>query len=355
MKILFCGLKYEYGDQRLGFSAIEYDTFFATLKRMPGIEVNFFGMDEIISQFGRDIMNEKLIREVEEKTPDLLFFVLFTDQIKPETIRYITTKTFTKTFNWFADDSWRFHIFSKYWAPLFTLSATTDPGAIKKYNSLGINNVIRTQWAANVEVYHPITPKTDRKYEVTFVGGKYGNRSSYISLLKERNIPVEAFGNAWPAGRATKEKMLEIFSGSKINLNFTETPYMTFKERLRAFSQIFLKYEKSGYRINLNNPWGYFLSALDTQKRQFKARIFEAPACGGFLLTGKVDGLSDYYKDGTEIVVFKGRKDLIEKCHYYLEHEEKRIAIAKAGYERTIKDHTYEQRFKEIFKALELM
>jgi len=38
-----------------------------------------------------------------------------------------------------------------------------------------------------------------------------------------------------------------------------------------------------------------------------------------------------------------------------MEHEEERNAIAKAGYERTIKDHTYEQRFREIFSAMGLM
>jgi len=355
MKILFCALKYEYGNPLAGFASIEYGAFYATLKRMPGIEVEYFPMDEIISQIGRDRMNKKLISEVEKKKPDLLFCILFTDQIKPETISYITDKTSTKTFNWFADDSWRFHIFSKYWAPLFTQIATTDPGAIAKYKALGINNVMSTQWAANPAVYHlPAMKKKVSGLGVTFVGAKYGNRGAYLEFLKNRGLPAEGFGNDWPNGRVSVDRMVEVFYSSRVNLNFTETPFMTSKERLRIFSRPFLKHEQNGWRLNFRNPLGYLRSAIDSQRRQFKARIFEVPACGGFLLTGKVEGLADYYNIGREILVFDGKKDLLEKCSYYMAHDDARVAIAKAGYERTIKDHTYEKRFEEIFKKMGL-
>jgi spore maturation protein CgeB len=69
-------------------------------------------------------------------------------------------------------------------------------------------------------------------------------------------------------------------------------------------------------------------------------------------LTADADNLSDYYVDGKEVVIFKSMNEMMEKAKYYLEHQEERDKIAKAGYERTIKEHTYEQRFKEIFSKL---
>lgn len=355
MKVLFCGLKYEYGKPHLGLSAIEYSTFYETLKRMPGVECEFFGMDEKILEVGRGVVDAELIKTVEEKQPDLLFCFLFTDQIKKETIEYITKKTKTKTFNWFADDHWRFSVYSRLWAPAFTLVSTTDSKALAKYRALGLNNVVKTQWAANTAVYKPQDPaKNKGQYKITFVGANYGNRSTYINALKVAGMPAEGYGNHWPKGRVSQEQMLEIFSFSKINLNFTETPYMTAKDRLKVFAKLFVEKKAGKYAFNAHRIVDNWKSALGTQRRQIKGRNFEVPACGGLLMTGEADNIQDYYVPGKEIVVFKNEADLVEKCKYFMEYEEERRAIAKAGYERTVKEHTYEKRFQEIFDVLGL-
>ena len=87
---------------------------------------------------------------------------------------------------------------------------------------------------------------------------------------------------------------------------------------------------------------------------QIKARNFEVPGCGGFLLSGQAENLADYYVDGQEIVIFKNLRDLIDKIRYYLEHDEERARIAEAGYERTFREHTYEHRFREFFARIGL-
>jgi spore maturation protein CgeB len=62
--------------------------------------------------------------------------------------------------------------------------------------------------------------------------------------------------------------------------------------------------------------------------------------------------MRDYYKLGEEIVVYENDRDLVDKIKYYLVHEEDREAIAKAGYERTLRDHSTERRFEDIFKMI---
>jgi spore maturation protein CgeB len=52
------------------------------------------------------------------------------------------------------------------------------------------------------------------------------------------------------------------------------------------------------------------------------------------------------------MVFYRGAEELIQKVRYYLGHDDERRRIAKAGYERTIKDHTYEKRFREIFSII---
>ncbi len=367
MKVIFAGFKYEYGKKEWGISNIEYTNFFGTLQKMQGVEASFFSVDEIMKKAGRDVMNQQLIKTVEEQRPDLLFTMIFQDEIKKETIKYITEKTSTKTFNWFTDDHWRFPVFSKYWAPLFTAVGTTDSLAPAKYKVSGVNNVIKTQWGVNHWLYQSrndaefnpdATSGTGAErrgnYDITFVGKNYGNRSSYINSLKSAGLPVEGYGSKWEKGRVDFTKMLEIFSYSKINLNFTESPYVTFTEKLKFLAKMFVKKEQGRYKIDLN-PFDGLESAAGAQRRQIKGRTFEVPACGGFLLTGRADNLEDYYIDGKEIAIFKDKNELVEKCRYYLSHEQERKAIAQAGYERTLRDHTYEQRFREIFKTMELM
>jgi spore maturation protein CgeB len=359
LKVLFCGLKYEYGKPTAGLS-FEYQNFYEVLRQMPGVEASLFAMDEKMTEVGRDAVNAYLIKEVEDKKPDLLFCFLFTEEIKKETIQHITAKTTTKTFNWFADDHWRFPIFSRYWAPLFTMVSTTDSEAVDKYHKAGIRNVIKTQWAANTFMYKPqiladSNADVREGYGITFVGKNYGNRGEYIEALKAASLPAVGYGGGWDGGRVRQEEMLAIFSQSKINLNFTESPYMTFKDRAKIAAKLVVKKELGHYKFNAHHLIENVESALGTQRRQIKGRTFEVPACGGFLMTGDADNLRDYYRDGKEIVIFKDKADMVEKAKYYLEHEEERTTIAKAGYERTIREHTYINRFTEIFKAMGLM
>jgi len=55
-----------------------------------------------------------------------LFCVLFKDEIDKNVITAITKETATKTLSWFCDDQWRFDAFTRFWAPSFTWSTTTD-------------------------------------------------------------------------------------------------------------------------------------------------------------------------------------------------------------------------------------
>jgi spore maturation protein CgeB len=89
-------------------------------------------------------------------------------------------------------------------------------------------------------------------------------------------------------------------------------------------------------------------------EEQIKGRNFEVPGCGGFMLTGWAENLEDYYVVGEEVVCFDQTAELIEKVRYYLDHEAERQAIARAGYERTLREHTYAHRFAEIFRQVGL-
>ena len=350
MKILYIGMKYEYGKKELGYS-FEHYNFYDSLSKMREHQIIYFPFDEIILEKGRDKMNKELLEVVQKEKPDLCFFFLFGDEIKKQTIKKITRENKTTTFNWFADDHFRFCNFSKYYAPLFNWVSTTDSQAIKKYNKIGYKNAIKTQWACNQFLYKP--SNIEKIYDVSFIGQPHSDRRKVVDKIKKAGINIKCWGNGWENGRVSQDEMIKIFSQSKINLNLTKS---SGNINLKALASIFLKKElNNSLKIVSPKYWlGNFQFILNKKREQIKGRNFEIPGCKGFLLTSGADNLTDYYEDGKEIVIYKDINDMIDKIKYYLEHNEEREAIAKAGYERTLQEHTYEKRFNEIFKTMQL-
>lgn len=334
-----------------GYS-FEYYNLYETLRHMQNVELVYFPYDEIMQKVGRDEMNKQLRELVDKEKQDILFVSPDTDELKKEVICDISKNTNCKTFVWFCDDCWRFYNYTKYWAPCFNWASSTDPMALINYEKIGYKNIIKTQFACNHFLYKPLDlPKI---YDVTFVGQPHGDRKKIVEKIKKAGIKIECWGRGWPNGRVSQEDMVRIFSQSKININFAKGSGSV---NLRGLARIFFKKE-NGSSIRLQNPKSWIdnvRSLLGNIKNHIKGRNFEIPGCGGFLLTGDAEGLGDYYKDGKEIITYKNSKDLIEKIKYYLAHDEEREIIAKAGYERTLRDHTYEKRFNEIFKIIGLI
>jgi len=81
-------------------------------------------------------------------------------------------------------------------------------------------------------------------------------------------------------------------------------------------------------------------------------RTFETTGCGTLLITNYTPGLENLFNIGEEIVVYNDLNDLDNKVKYYLENEEEREIIAKAGYERAKKDHTYFERAKTLLNII---
>lgn len=62
--------------------------------------------------------------------------------------------------------------------------------------------------------------------------------------------------------------------------------------------------------------------------------------------------LTDYFTIGVDLEAYSSMDELVDKCAYYLDHNEERKQIAKNGYERMSADHTYPHRIREMLKTL---
>ncbi len=97
----------------------------------------------------------------------------------------------------------------------------------------------------------------------------------------------------------------------------------------------------AGTKINLNIA----LKGIEGGTTQ---RIMDIMGAGGFVLTNYCEETAELFEEDKEIVMFRTPEELIQKVNYYLEHEEEREQIARAGHERAMNDYTYEKKIKKL-------
>jgi spore maturation protein CgeB len=366
MRILYVSMKYNYGKPEQGLS-FEHYNFYHSLLSM-GHDIMYFDFMSLHQQHGKEQMNRRLAEVVKTEKPDLMFSVLFKDELDKAVLRKVKDDHGVTTLNWFCDDHWRFDDFSAQWTPCFTWVVTTASSTLPKYAALGFGNVIKSQWACNHFLYQK--KDTALCYDVTFVGQPYGVRRGIIQQLREAGVDVHVWGRGWNEGRLSQDEMIRVFNQSRVNLNLTNAygpitdPETGLAAKIRgrvahAFDGVpFGKQLKAVGKACLAEIYGRRLDPVVTDSsgasyaEQIKGRNFEIPGCGGFLLTGSADNLEEYYQDGREVVIFHDDDELIDKIRYYLAHDEERSAIAQAGYERTLREHSYVHRFREIFTTM---
>jgi len=316
MRILFITGRYSYGDAKRG-EAYEHQNFLPALRRL-GHDV------EVLDSLQRSDypsfieLNRAVLVKVEEWRPDLIFYVPAFYEIWTETWDIIRKCGTVATVNWAPDDSWKYSQSSRFTAKHFDACATTYRDKIASYLHNGYDRVLESQWAADASrLQHPL-PASECEYDVCFIGANYGTRSKFIKALMEVGIKVACFGHGWPNGPISGEKIAPTFLRSKISLNFSGS--------------------------------GKFIERYLPNRRQIKARVFEVPGAGGFLLGEWAPGIERFYELDTEIAVFHTEEELIEKVNNYLAHPDIRDACAIAAYQRTVREHTYDLRLNDIIQ-----
>ena len=176
-------------------------------------------------------------------------------------------------------------------------------------------------------------PRTEIKYDVTFVGGfapSHTNRQPWLEALLER-VEIDVFGygvEALPAespihgcyrGQAWGWDMYRVLQESRITLH------------LEALIDV-----RGSVATNQ-------AAAL---------RYYEATGMGTCLVTEAKENLHELFEPGRELVTYMSLEECVEKIRFLLAHENERAAIGQAGQDRTLRDHTFAIRMGELREIL---
>lgn len=163
------------------------------------------------------------------------------------------------------------------------------------------------------------------------------SRHAWKALVAQQYISVKAAQQE----RIQALKMLsesfdvDLYTGS----DTSDMPQIHNRGFARTHTQMPLIFNQS--KINLNITARSIRSGLSL-------RIFDILGCGGFLLTNYQAELPEYFEIGSEVETFASMEELHDKCAYYLAHDSEREAIARRGYEKAARYHSYDTRLPQM-------
>lgn len=166
--------------------------------------------------------------------------------------------------------------------------------------------------AANQDIFYP--RDIPFKYDVSFIGSAHGNRKAFIAHLRKNGVKVETFGEGWPNGFIPNEMVPEVFSGSRINLNFGDIGY--------------------------------------TDYQCGKCRDFEIPMSGGLMLTTHNEGLKEFFELNKDIFTFNTKEEALKKIHLLLSDEALCERARRTAREKALAAHTWAKRVEALLKVV---
>jgi spore maturation protein CgeB len=255
------------------------------------------------------------------QTPDLLIAQTWAGFVDPKVLWKIRDEYGTLIVNIGLDDRhqyWGRKVNGEWWGtygliPYLDLALTAAPECVEWYEKEGCPALFFPE-ASDPDFFHPM-PELPKLHEVCFVGSRYGIREKIVTGLQKAGVRVAAYGAGWEGGRLDTQDVPRLFAQSKIVLGVGTIGYC-----------------EDFYAL--------------------KMRDFDGPMSGSCYVTHDNPDLRLVYKVGEELVTYRSVGDCVEKVRWYLSHEDERERIAQAGRAKALADHTWEQRFKELFDVL---
>jgi hypothetical protein len=296
-----------------------------SLSRFAGVPVHRLDPEAIYAQHGMDGLQRTVKELVERERVSVLVYLLGTEfDFHPE---FFAQFRDVYRVLMLGDDEHYFDVSHRYYAQQFDLVLTTNPLS-DRFRLLGIDTLF-FPIAYDASIFNP-GGRPPKEIDVSFIGavrGKAG-RHEYAVALEQAGLHVSLFGAGTTAGVISRDRVLEIYRRSRINLNFAGP--------------------------NVSTPLNRNFS-INQRVRQIKARCTKIALCGSFLLTEYAPGTERLFALGTEIDVFHTPDELAQKVRFYLANEEQREAMAKRALDRAREEYDEEKYWPALARKIETL
>jgi spore maturation protein CgeB len=207
----------------------------------------------------------------------------------------------------------------------YDLILTSFPHFVQRLTALGVpSEYLKLGFEPSIaDAFNGV----ERDIPVSFVGGMGRYHRQAVPLLEHlaRHTPIRFFGYG--------------------------------VEQLPAKSPIRDRFEKEVWGLEM---YGVLARSRITINRHIAVaenyannmRLYEATGMGALLLTEKKDNLSELFEPGSEVETYQDRDDAVEKINALFADAQRLDRIAAAGTARTLRDHTFRVRMREVLDIL---
>jgi hypothetical protein len=198
------------------------------------------------------------------------------------------------------------------WAPRFDLNLSSNRLVTEWYREAGASAIFLPEGFHPDPGGGPLAAEISFQHALSFVGSWKQEREPIVRALLDAGVPLSVFGQGW-SGAQWIDSPAEVFRSSQLNLG---------------------------------------IGCATTSLTALKARDFECPGAGGCYLTTYNWELEQCYELGREILCYRSTGELLEMYGFFRRHPAECRRIASAGYRRCLATHTWEQRFRGVFREL---
>lgn len=210
---------------------------------------------------------------------------------------------------------------------------------------------------------------TPYQYDISFVGStwrqqqaRWGFPPDSLQHLFFKHPPQKGEWQAW-----AKERGIQLTTEECLQLEIWATVQdrQTFARGIESLNAVFFgdpgwqewlnKPENflGGTRYRVDTPEIYRSTKISLNLTHWQMptavnqRIFDVPACGGFLLTDYQADL-DYLFEPGEICRYHSLEEAQALVRHYLVHEAERLAMVQKAHQRVVLEHTYLERMARL-------
>jgi hypothetical protein len=203
----------------------------------------------------------------------------------------------------------------------YDLVVSCNPGFVERFRREGLRAQL-LQHAFEPSLLDRLEPPPPLEAVAAFIGSVGALHTRRMELLEflSRRVPLECWssGDSFAAGSSLRDR--------------THPPVWGY--------EMYRRLQRSKIALNIH---------VDaTGNHAGNLRLFEATGVGALLVTDMKDNLNDIFEVGREVVAYRSPEECARLIQYYLEHEGERRTIARAGQQRTLRDHTYRQRMQQL-------
>ncbi|CAB1055676.1 hypothetical protein D1BOALGB6SA_409 [Olavius sp. associated proteobacterium Delta 1] len=192
----------------------------------------------------------------------------------------------------------------------------TNRGEVPQYRKWGVNARFITGGCDPTAHYIDDSPDPLYQSDVAFIGRpNTTERAEFMQVLSDK-FDLKLWGSGWEkyglkasAADVYASEYRQICAGAKIMLGWNIDP---------------------------------------TVELYFSNRTWYTLGCGGFLLTAYTPSLEELFGRGQELDWFESVDECCDKIQYYLQHDEARQKIARAGYDLAHNEYSYDKMVEKI-------